>query len=313
MVSVGSDGTQSFQSTDKNRNNITITPQANTRRIVNMAGGKDDNDAVNLKQLKDAGIAVDGSGKVTNAFVAYDGADKAKVSLGGTGGTTLTNLKAGKADLDAVNVKQLKDSGIVDTNGNAQKAVLFNGPAGEANVAGMRIVNVAKGTAGTDGVNVDQLSGVTTAMGGGAGIGSDGSVKAPTYEVDGGTYNNVGDALKAAAASGGAGSALAVQYSDASKGNVALAGTGGSTISNLKAAATDDQAVNLKQLKDAGIAVDGGGKVTNTFVAYDGADKAKVSSAVPAVPRWPTSRQVLLPPMPSTWPAARQRHHRRKG
>ncbi len=51
-------------------------------RLINLSAGSSDTDAVNLKQLKDAGIAVDGSGKVTNAFVAYDGADKAKVSLG---------------------------------------------------------------------------------------------------------------------------------------------------------------------------------------------------------------------------------------
>ncbi len=88
-----------------------------------------------------------------------------------------------------------------------------------------------------------------------------------------------------------------------SRGNSVSVGTAAQTrqITYVGAGTGDTDAVNLKQLKDAGIAVDDGGKVTNAFVAYDGADKAKVSSAVPAVPRWPTSRQVLLPPMPSTW------------
>ena len=214
--------------------------------IANVKAAAADTEAVNLKQLKDAGIAVDGNGAVTNSFVAYDGADKAKVTLAGQGGSTISNVKAGTADMDAVNVKQLKDAGLVDTGGNVQKAVLFNadGTTANANADGKKLANLGAGTRDTDAVNLKQLKD--------AGIAIDDS-------------GNVSGSF--------------VAYDGADKAKVTLAGQGGSTISNVKAAAADTEAVNLKQLKDAGIAVDGNGAVTNSFVAYDGADKAKVTLA----------------------------------
>src|SRR3546814_5258236 len=48
-----------------------------------------------------------------------------------------------------------------------------------------QITNVAAGTQLTDAVNVSQLTGVTDALGGGAGINPDGSIKAPSYSVAG--------------------------------------------------------------------------------------------------------------------------------
>ena len=90
---------------------------------LNVKAGAADLDAVNLKQLKDAGLTVDPSGGVNNSFVAYDTAAKDKVSLGGTGAheVTLTNVKAGAADLDAVNLKQLKDAGLtIDPSGDVR-------------------------------------------------------------------------------------------------------------------------------------------------------------------------------------------------
>ena len=82
--------------------------------LRNIAAGTADTDAVNLKQLTDAGLKVDGNGNVKGAFVAYDSETKDPVTLAGAkGGTTITNLKAGKADLDAVNIRQLKDAGLL--------------------------------------------------------------------------------------------------------------------------------------------------------------------------------------------------------
>gem|GEM_PF-323616 len=305
-------------------------------KLVNLAAGTADTDGVNLKQLKDAGITVDDKGNVSGSFVAYDDAEKTKITLGGgKAGTTLANVKAGTADTDAVNVSQLKNSGLIDDKGNAQKAVLFNGTGGAANAAGTKLVNlaagsadtdgvnfkqlkdagltvddkgnvsnsfvaydgsdktkvtfaggksgttlsnVAKGVAGTDAVNIDQLKGVTSALGGGAAVGTDGAVTAPSYEIGGTKYGNVGDALKAAAATGGATDPLAVKYASSEKTSIALeGGKNGTTISNLKAATADDEAVNFKQLKDAGLTVDDKGNVTNSFVAYDDADKTKIT------------------------------------
>jgi autotransporter adhesin len=58
-----------------------------------------------------------------------------------------------------------------------------------------QIMNVAAGTADTDAVIVSQLKGVTDALGGGAGVGIDGSVTGPSYVVGGRTVDNVGDAF----------------------------------------------------------------------------------------------------------------------
>jgi len=52
-----------------------------------------------------------------------------------------------------------------------------------------RIVNMAAGTADTDAVNVSQLKGMASALGGGSTVNSDGSIKSPTYTVGGNTYN----------------------------------------------------------------------------------------------------------------------------
>lgn len=65
-----------------------------------------------------------------------------------------------------------------------------------------KIVNLAPGTissASMDAVNGSQLYGLAastaSAMGGGSVVNSDGSISAPTYVVNGSTYNNVGGAL----------------------------------------------------------------------------------------------------------------------
>lgn len=58
-----------------------------------------------------------------------------------------------------------------------------------------RITNLAAGTANTDAANINQLRGVTTALGGGAAIDADGSITAPSYTVGGVAHSNVGDAL----------------------------------------------------------------------------------------------------------------------
>src|SRR5690625_3241190 len=119
-----------------------------TRRIVNVAGGARDTDAVNVAQLKQLGIdvkglfgadvSIDSSGNMTfsrdgdgslSAWldahtpgsgpggtatnpVVYDGSAATSISLaGGAGGTQIHNLAAGTSSTDAVNKGQL-DSAI---------------------------------------------------------------------------------------------------------------------------------------------------------------------------------------------------------
>ncbi len=64
------------------------------------------------------------------------------------------------------------------------------------------LANIKAGTNDTDAVNVGQLKGAVDALGGGATINADGTIKAPTYNITNPangtvtTANNVGDALK---------------------------------------------------------------------------------------------------------------------
>ncbi|TXI08046.1 MAG: hypothetical protein E6Q76_07745, partial [Rhizobium sp.] len=135
--------------------------------LHNVAPAKTDNDAVNLKQLKDAGLTVNAStGAVTNSVVTYDDNSKGKVTLNKGGkATTVANVASGKANDEAVNVKQLKDAGLnidpttggvtnsfVAYDDNTKGKVTLN-KGGKATT----VANVASGKANDEAVNVKQL------------------------------------------------------------------------------------------------------------------------------------------------------------
>uniref|UniRef100_UPI00084753AA beta strand repeat-containing protein n=2 Tax=Burkholderia cenocepacia TaxID=95486 RepID=UPI00084753AA len=222
------------------KNSVTLGGTGSTTPVAlkNVADGVDDHDAVNVSQLKTAGLVGEGDdGNLTSLAVAYDGTGKDKVTLAGADGTTITNLKAG-----AVN-----------------------------------------GTS-TDAINGSQLYGtaqsVADALGGGATVGADGKVGAPTYTIGGTDMHNVGDALsnldgrttantgdladlKDKLSEGGVidpttGESLAVTYTNADRTEVKLGADGTPVrVTNVADAQADNDAVNLKQLKDAGlVAVD---------------------------------------------------------
>ncbi|MGU3779470.1 YadA-like family protein [Burkholderia metallica] len=185
----------------------------------------------------------------------------AEASVGATNGIALgtgANVEPNVTDAMALGANT-----IVDDKANGAVALGAGSKATRANTISVgsagserQIVNVAAGTQGTDAVNVAQLSGVATALGGGAGIGADGSVTAPKYHVGDKTYGNVGDAIAAAAESGGGGGtdANAVAYDDATKSTITLSGEKGSTLKNVAAGAvnaTSMEAVNGSQLYSA--------------------------------------------------------------
>nr|WP_144147765.1 ESPR-type extended signal peptide-containing protein [Paraburkholderia sp. BCC1884] len=115
-------------------NAVSVGSSTLQRQIVNVAAGTQDTDAVNVKQLKNAGLTTDTSGNVTNAFVAYDSTTKDKVTLaGGAAGTTITNVKAGTlsaASTDAVNGSQLFTTNANVTNLSTTVSNITNGNAG---------------------------------------------------------------------------------------------------------------------------------------------------------------------------------------
>jgi autotransporter adhesin len=201
------------------------------------------------------------------------------VSMGVAGAERqITNVAAGTAATDAVNVSQLDavsddvtalDAFAVkyddDGTGNPDTSRITLAGAG-----GTTLGNLAAGevsATSTEAINGAQLHGtatsVATALGGGVVVNPDGSISAPAYSIDGGTYGNVGDAFDAvdtalASVGGSVGEldAFAVRYDDDGSGNpdtasITLGGVDGTSIDNVAAGQIDPasmQAVNGAQL-----------------------------------------------------------------
>ncbi|ONP91743.1 hypothetical protein A8E15_08280, partial [Burkholderia cenocepacia] len=285
--------------------------------LKNVADAKDDHDALNLGQLKDAGlVGDDGSGNLTSMAVTYDGASKDKVTLQGADGTTLANVKAGVADMDAVNVSQLKDSGLIGDDGKAIAAVTYDdatkgavtlGGAGATTPVALK--NVADAKDDHDALNLGQLKDAGL-------VGEDDkgnlASAAVTYDrnadgtinhdqitlkgADGTTLSNVKagvadmDAvnvsqLKGSGLIGDDGKAIAAvtydrnadgtpDYSKVTLGN----GEGPTQLKNVANATDDGDALNLGQLKEAGlVGDDGSGNLTSLAVTYDNAAKDAIT------------------------------------
>lgn len=180
---------------------------------------------------------------VTDAFSAVDGAL-----------TTAGNVdqRAVKYDWTDGNGDGVVDAGEVDYG----TATL----AGDGSGGGTRITNLADGSVSstsTDAINGSQLFGVSqsvaTNLGGGSVVNADGTVSAPTYNIAGSDYANVGDALDALDDQ----SANAVQYDTDASGNklnsVTLKGGDPNApvlLSNVATGVADTDAVNVKQLND---------------------------------------------------------------
>jgi len=149
---------------DASRNSVTLGGKeaASPVRLRNVADAQTDTDAVNLKQLRNAGL-VDGEGATLDAVV-YDGdSSKGRVTFGGANGTVLTNVADGRiatGSRDAVNggqVAALRDSFNSSINGlNSRVTTLENEPAASGSNSSNPLVNV-------QGPGSDANSGVTAA------------------------------------------------------------------------------------------------------------------------------------------------------
>ena len=90
-------------------NTVSVGSVGNERQIANVADGTEDTDAVNLRQLKSAGL-VDDNGSLMDAVVYDAGSSRSSITLGGVAGTTITNVMAGlvaPGSMDAINGSQL--------------------------------------------------------------------------------------------------------------------------------------------------------------------------------------------------------------
>ncbi|WP_153102057.1 YadA-like family protein [Paraburkholderia hayleyella] len=190
---------------------VDLTGTAGARQLNGVAAGVAATDAVNKGQLDVvntvATTAQTGLSTLDGLAAKYDSTAKDKLTLGGdTDGTTLSNVKAGVAATDAVNKGQLDVVNTVATTAQTGLSTLDGIAAKYDSTAkdkltlgggadGTTLTNVKAGGSSMDAVNVTQLSGVTDALGGGAAVNADGTLKAPSYVVQGTTANNVGIAL----------------------------------------------------------------------------------------------------------------------
>ncbi|GAB2802550.1 ESPR-type extended signal peptide-containing protein [Dyella kyungheensis] len=170
-------------------NSVSVGSQGNKRQITHVKAGTADTDAVNVAQLKAAGV-INGDGSA-NAAVTYDrnadgSAAHGSITLGNgqaASGTTIHNVAAGVGEMDAVNVGQL--NAVVSQATSTSNAIASNdagAPAAKATGAHSaaigggsvadrdntvsvgsqgnerQITNVKAGTADTDAVNVAQMN-----------------------------------------------------------------------------------------------------------------------------------------------------------
>jgi trimeric autotransporter adhesin len=220
---------------------------------------------LNKQTYNDVGNALDAvmdaaKGGGADAVVYNDGSHTS-VKLGGANGTTpvaLTNVANGVSSNDAVNIAQLQAMGAnVDTSGNVTNAFVAYDDAskhsitlgGSGSTTLVALHNVANAAQANDAVNLAQL------------------------EAMGGTFDSAGNATNAF-----------VAYDDTSKSSVTFGGAGATSavvLHNVGAGSADLDAVNVAQLKAAGLNVDTSGNVLNAFVAYDDASKSSITLAVP--------------------------------
>jgi autotransporter adhesin len=274
-------------------NAVSVGSSTQQSQIINVAAGTQNTDAVNLGQMNTAIAAVAGGG-APNAVV-YDTSLHTKVTLNSSGApVTVSNVADGVANNDAVNVAQLKAMGAtIGTSGNVTNAfvaydstsksqVTFGGTASTTPVV---LANVGAGlvtSSSTQAINGSQLYGAMSstaaALGGGSSVTANGTITKPSYQINGGTYSDVGAALTAVASGNGTGSPNAVLYDTSARTSVSLGVTGSPVkVSNVADGVANNDAVNVAQLKAMGATIGTSGNVTNAFVAYDDTSRTKVT------------------------------------
>jgi autotransporter adhesin len=196
------------------------------------------------KDLGASGIAIGKSASVATRAISC-------IAMG-TGANVATDLSDAIALGTGASVAAGANNGGVALGqgalANRGNAVSLGSTTGSTPVGTRQIIHLSAGTQATDAVNVTQLQGLATALGGGAGVGSDGSIMPPTYTVDGTPYANVGAAINAVA---NLTDPNAVSYDDTAKDTITLDGDDGTLLTNVSpgSVATDStDAINGTQL-----------------------------------------------------------------
>ncbi|NPT53451.1 beta strand repeat-containing protein [Paraburkholderia elongata] len=280
-----------------------FTGSAGPRQLLGVAAGKTATSAVNLGQLSPVVAALGGGAEINEDGTVSAPTYSVDNTTVNNVGAAISNIDGrvtqNTTDIDDIN-KQIKTlgggvAGAVTYDTSVHDKVTLDGAAGTT------LTNVAAGAvseSSKDAVNGAQLyssaTSTASALGGGSSVNADGTVSAPAYSVDNTTVNNVGAAISnidgrvtkntdlvdtLATKVGTINDQMTdvVKYDTSAHDTVKLAGASGTTLSNVKAGVDDMDAVNVGQLKAAGLTTDESGNATNSFVAYDDTTKDKIS------------------------------------
>ncbi|WP_246084928.1 YadA family autotransporter adhesin [Pseudomonas nicosulfuronedens] len=254
-------------STDKSAIAATVAQNAamdiGSRQITSVAAGTNDSDAANVAQLKAVeNLATSGWNVADSTGTKANIGPTGKVTFNGDSNVTVT--AGGAQDAGTVGVQlnknlDLSSSGSLTVGNsllNNTGLTITGGPSvttSGIDAGSKKITNVAAGTAGTDGVNVSQLTSATTNPLTFAGnTGSVTKKLGETLVIKGvgstaGTYS--GNNIKTDVDASGN---LNVSMADSPKfGNVTVNDGGSGKITGLTAGTADTDAVNVSQLKNA--------------------------------------------------------------
>ncbi|WP_244130374.1 YadA-like family protein [Burkholderia sp. BCC0044] len=207
-------------------------------RVTNVKNGGHAGDAVNVNQLSRVanvlGVNIDANGYVKAP--TYRVGDKAFDNV---------------VDAIAAAADSGTDPDAVVYDDSAKSSITLG-------VKGTTLKSVATGTVSAtsmEAINGSQLyrasRSVAAALGGGSTVDAAGNVTAPQYRIGGKAYGNVGDAIAAAADSGGGMDPNAVAYDDAAGSTITLRGKRGTTLKNVAGGTADTDAANVGQLAAA--------------------------------------------------------------
>jgi autotransporter adhesin len=173
-----------------------------TRELINISAGTKDSSAVALSQLKPVVTALGGGATVDATTGAVTGPSyKVQGGTQATVGDALSSLDAG---LNTVNttIAGMGSSLVTQAAAGSDLLVGATTDGSHVNFAGTsgnrELINVAAGTKDTSAVNLSQLKPVVDGLGGGATVdATTGLVTGPTYNIQGATVHNAGEAFKA--------------------------------------------------------------------------------------------------------------------
>ena len=155
---------------------------SNGVQLGNVADGKTEKDAANFGQLKNVGNSIGGG-------AGFDENGKWTQPIYKIGGKEYDNVNSA---LEATN--KLGVQYVAGSDGQPTNTVKL---IGDGTGSPVSITNVKAGTQRLDAVNKDQFDQLLSGLGGGAHIDQNGKVVAPTYVVNGNSYNSVSSAMNA--------------------------------------------------------------------------------------------------------------------